>query len=78
MSQPKLNIFQRIRLFYGEMSVEVFKKTTWTGYKELRNLTLIVIVAVALLGAFVSLSDFALFNLISLVTDIVRAGAGAA
>lgn len=69
-----MNPFGKIRLFYKETTVEL-GKTTWPKSDELRNLTLIVIVAVALIGAFVSISDFALYQIVNLFTDIVRSSA---
>ncbi len=74
MADAKRNIFQKIRLFTHETITEL-KKSSWPGWAELRNLTIIVIVAVALLGAFVSLSDFALHNIVNLFTDLIHLGA---
>lgn len=76
MAEKKRTIFQKIRLFGHETFTEL-KKSSWPAGKEWRNLTLIVIVAVALLGTFVSLADFALLNIVNLFTDLVRAGAAA-
>lgn len=74
MAQTKRNPFQNIRLFAHETLTEL-KKSNWPNRTELRNLTLIVIVAVALLGIFVSFSDFALYNIVNMFTDLVQAGA---
>lgn len=71
MANPKRNIFQKIRIFYQE-TLQELNKATWPKPKELRDLTIVVIVAVALVGAYVSLSDFALYNIVNLFTDLVR------
>lgn len=64
------NPFGKIRLFYNETALEL-KKSSWPTWKELQQLTVIVIVAVALLGLYVSIADFALFNVVDLVTGWV-------
>lgn len=64
------NPFRKVRLLYAETSVEL-KKSVWPTWKELRKLSLIVLVAILLSGAFISLSDFALTNVVSLLTDLV-------
>ncbi len=66
-----MNPFKKIRLFYSETAAEL-GKTTWPKFKELREMTIVVIVAVALIGAFVALSDFALYNIVNLFTDLAR------
>ena len=65
------NPFQNIRIFWGEMIREL-KKASWPSFKELRNSTVIVLVAIALLGIFTSVSDFALLNIVEFFTNIVR------
>lgn len=65
------NPFRKIRLFYNETSIEL-KKSVWPTWKELRKLSAIVIVAVLLAGVFISLSDFALGNVVSLFTRLAR------
>lgn len=65
------NPFRKVRLFYVETSTEL-KKSVWPTWKELRKLSLIVIVAVLIAGAFISLADFALTNVVTLFTDLVH------
>lgn len=65
------NPFRKIRLFYIETSAEL-KKSAWPTWKELRKLSVIVVIAVLLAGVFISLSDFALGNVVTLFTDLVR------
>lgn len=65
------NPFRRVRLFYVETVTEL-KKSVWPTWKELRKLSVIVIIGVLIAGAFISLSDFALTNVVSLFTHLVR------
>jgi len=65
------NPFPVIRIFVGEMVGEL-QKASWPTRMELRDSTIVVIVASALLGIFTSISDFALGNVVLLFTDLVR------
>ena len=69
------NPFSKVRLFYQEVMVEL-KKAAWPNKKELKEMTLVVIIAVALIGAYVSLADFALFNCVDLFTNMVTPSSG--
>jgi len=51
---------------FGEL-----KKAAWPTRTELRDSTIVVIVAVALLGLFTSISDFSLFQVVDLFTSWV-------
>lgn len=64
------NPFAKIRLFYSETALEL-KKSQWPTPKELRELTLVVIVGIIIIGLFITLADFALFNLVKLFTMMV-------
>jgi preprotein translocase subunit SecE len=65
------NPFPVIRIFVGEMVGEL-QKASWPTRQELRDSTIVVIVASALLGLFTSISDFALANVVMLFTDFVK------
>ena len=65
------NPFPVIRIFVGEMVGEL-QKASWPTRMELRDSTVVVIVASALLGLFTSISDFALNNVVLLFTDLVK------
>jgi preprotein translocase subunit SecE len=54
------------RTFFGEVQVEL-KKCTWPTRPELLESTVVVVVAVAILGAVVSLSDVVLSVLLRVV-----------
>ena len=64
------NPFRSTRIFVGEMIGEL-QKATWPTRTELRDSTVIVIVAAAILGVFTSISDFALYQVIDWVTSWV-------
>ncbi|MGH8019066.1 MAG: preprotein translocase subunit SecE [Opitutaceae bacterium] len=64
------NPFRSIRIFSGEMVGEL-KKATWPTRTELRDSTLVVIVAVIILGVFTSIADFSLSNVVLLFTGWV-------
>jgi len=65
------NPFRKIGIFYGE-TVQELKKSTWPNRKELRDMTLITIVAMIILGIFISVADFALYEFVNLFTTLVR------
>jgi len=65
------NPFSRIRLFYKEMMTEL-KKASWPSKTELRDSTVVVLIATALLGSFIALTDFSLLNGVELLTEWVR------
>lgn len=64
------NPFRSTRIFFGEM-VEELKKATWPTRQELRDSTIVVIVAAVILGLFTSISDFALYQVVDLFTGLV-------
>jgi preprotein translocase subunit SecE len=64
------NPFRSTRIFVGEMIGEL-QKATWPTRTELRDSTIVVIVAAAILGVFTSISDFALYQVIDWVTSWV-------
>jgi len=65
------NPFRKIGIFYGE-TVQELKKSTWPNRKELRDMTLVTIVAMIILGIFISVADFALYEFVNLFTTLVR------
>jgi preprotein translocase subunit SecE len=64
------NPFRSVRIFTGEMVGEL-KKATWPTRTELRDSTLVVIVAVIILGIFTSIADFSLYQVVTLFTSWV-------
>ncbi len=65
------NPFRSIRIFFGEM-VDELKKASWPTWTELRDSTVVVIVACLILGVFTSISDFSLYQVVDLFTSWVR------
>jgi preprotein translocase subunit SecE len=64
------NPFSSTRIFVIEM-IDELKKATWPTRTELRDSTVVVIVAAVILGVFTSISDFALVNVVDLFTSWV-------
>jgi preprotein translocase subunit SecE len=62
------NPFQSTRIFVGEMVGEL-QKASWPTRTELRDSTIVVIVASLLLGLFTSISDFSLYQVVDLFTS---------
>ena len=63
------NPFPVIRIFVGEMVGEL-QKASWPTRMELRDSTIVVIVASALLGLFTSIADFSLYQFVDLFTKL--------
>ncbi len=67
------NPFRKIRQFYKETMVEL-KKATWPTRQELYSSIVVVFIAIGLLGIFISLADFAIYNVVDLLTWLVKGG----
>jgi preprotein translocase subunit SecE len=65
------NPFTSIRLFYKETMTEL-KKAYWHSRIELRDSTIVVLIATAILGTYIALIDFSLMNGVELLTSWVR------
>ncbi|OIR09264.1 protein translocase subunit SecE [mine drainage metagenome] len=63
------NPFTSVRIFAGETYSEL-QKASWPTRSELRDSVIVVIVAAVLLGVFTSISDFALYQVVDLVTRL--------
>lgn len=68
-------MFKRVSRFFGEVKSEL-QKATWPWdpkekgvrrYKELIDSTVVVLIAMVLLGGYVAFSDFALMNFMQLL-----------
>lgn len=64
-----MGFFKKIRIFSKEL-VEELKKASWPSKKELQQSTVMVLVGIVLLGVFVSMVDFSLFQVVSLLMKI--------
>jgi preprotein translocase subunit SecE len=65
------NPFSSVRIFFTEIVGEL-QKATWPTRVELRNSTIVVIAAAAILGVFTSISDFALVQVVDVLTTWMR------
>ena len=54
-----------------EMVIEL-KKASWPSKVELRDSTVVVLIATAILGTYISLIDFSLMNGVELLTSWAR------
>ena len=70
------NPFRGVRIFLGEM-VQELKKASWPTRLELRDSTVVVVIAILIVGAFISLSDWSVYNVVTLLTRLVRPEFGA-
>ena len=64
------NPFRTSRIFFGELVTEL-KKASWPSRAELKDSTIVVIVACVLLVFFTSISDFAIQQVVDLFTTWV-------
>jgi preprotein translocase subunit SecE len=64
------NPFTSVRIFAIEI-VDELKKATWPTMTELRDSTIVVVVAALILGVFTSISDFSLYQFVDLFTRLV-------
>ena len=68
-----MNPFTKVRTFYKETMQEL-SKASWPDFQELRGSTLVVVLGVAILGFFISVSDFSLSNWVEYFTQLLREG----
>ena len=64
------NPFRSTRIFFGEMIGEL-KKANWPNRSELRDSTIVVLIAATILGIFTGVCDFALVGVVDLFTSWV-------
>jgi preprotein translocase subunit SecE len=67
-----VNPFKKVRTFYKETMSEL-AKASWPTFSELRESTIVVVIGVAILGCFISVSDFSLSNWVEFITKKLRA-----
>ena len=68
-----MNPFTKVRTFYKETMLEL-SKASWPDFQELRGSTVVVVIGVAVLGFFISVSDFSLSNWVEYFTQMLREG----
>lgn len=62
--------WNRIKTFFIEVNAEV-RKVTWPTFKEVRDTTIVVLIAVFLFGIFLYLVDMALHHLLEQLFKVV-------
>ncbi len=67
------NPFLKVSNFFVEMMAEL-RKASWPARKELVDSTIVVIVGLLLLAAFLALVDFSLYQVMHLFSDFVKPG----
>ena len=65
--QQKTNLVVKTKSFFGEVVTEL-KKSTWPTRKDLINSTVLVIVTMLVLGAFVAIADLVFINFVGMLT----------
>lgn len=65
------NPFASIRVFYQETMQEL-KKSSWPNWLELRESTVVVLIAVIILGIALFTTDWSLFNIVTLFSDLIH------
>lgn len=66
MSNKIVNVFTKIGQFLNEVKLEL-KKVSWSTREELKDSTIVVLVSIVILGAFIGLFDFIMSKVISMV-----------
>jgi preprotein translocase subunit SecE len=64
------NPFRTVRIFASELVGEL-QKASWPTRGELKDSTIVVIVACVLLGLFTSISDWSLYQVVDMFTSWV-------
>ncbi|MBI2518280.1 MAG: preprotein translocase subunit SecE [Opitutae bacterium] len=64
------NPFRTVRIFASELVGEL-QKASWPTRGELKDSTIVVIVACLLLGLFTSISDWSLYQVVDMFTSWV-------
>lgn len=72
-NEEKRNPIEKTKGFLGDVAAEA-RKTSWPQGEELRQSTIVVIITIAMLGAFVWLSDSLLQRIIEAIYNLVSAG----
>ena len=65
------DVFVRIRTFFSEVIAEA-KKVTWPTFKEVRDTTIVVIIAIFVFGIFLYLVDLGLGEILRVLFRSVK------
>ena len=65
-----VNPFRKVRIFFNE-TIQELKKATWPTRLELRDSTVVVIIATIIIGVYITLADFSVYNWVTFLTKLV-------
>lgn len=68
-ANKKKSIFSRIGNWFREVRIEMTKRIIWPSFKQVVNNTIVVIVCVVVVGAFIWLFDWLFFTGIQALTN---------
>ena len=66
-----MNVVRRVRSFLGE-TVGELKKTSWPTKKDLKRSAVVVVMGTLIVGAYVAIVDFSLFQVVNLLVDMLH------
>lgn len=66
MANKIVDFFTKIGKFLNEVKIEL-KKVSWSTREELKDSTIIVLISILILGAFIGAFDFFMSKVISMV-----------
>jgi preprotein translocase subunit SecE len=70
-----VNPFRKVRIFFSE-TIQELKKASWPSRLELRDSTVVVIIATIIIGMYITLADFSVYNWITFLTKLVHPNFG--
>ena len=65
------NPFRKVRIFFSE-TIQELKKASWPSRLELRDSTVVVIIATIIIGMYITLADFSVYNWVTFLTKLVH------
>jgi len=66
-----VNPFSKVRIFFSE-TIQELKKASWPSRLELRDSTVVVIIATIIIGMYITLADFSVYNWVTFLTKLVH------
>ena len=66
-----VNPFRKVRIFFSE-TIQELKKASWPSRLELRDSTVVVIIATIIIGMYITLADFSVYNWVTFLTKLVH------
>ena len=66
-----VNPFRNVRIFFSE-TIQELKKASWPSRLELRDSTVVVLIATTIIGLYITLADFSVYNWVTFLTKLVH------